>query len=148
MNKLIMRHLSNKERGLLASGHGDCVVYTVHTLIASNLKNPSQYVAFGTVNFSWSFVCGIIRHYCRIWNSDFARDMLLRIPISFWKPRFFAYAPYQPHFHIASNPYIILTKTHHYYTYPLLYANHFYMNPLKFLSPRQISERIMLTGIG
>jgi len=42
----------NKERGLLASGYGDCVVYTVHSLIASNLKNPSQYVAFGTVNFT------------------------------------------------------------------------------------------------
>lgn len=106
MKKLIMRHLSNKERGWLASGHGVivlCTLYMPTSLLIIKINPSSQYVAFGTVNFTWSFVCGIIRHYCRIWNPDFARDVLyvLRIPISFWKPRFYAYALYNAFFFLV-----------------------------------------------
>ena len=99
MNKLIMRHLSNKERGCWQVGMVIvlCTLYIPSLLLI--LKPPSQYVAFGTVNFTWTFLSAIIRHYCRILNSDFARHILLPIPIptSFWESRFFAYASNQIH---------------------------------------------------
>lgn len=74
-----------------------CTLYIPSLLLI--LKTLPSTSLLETVNFSWSFVPAIIPHYCRIWNSDFARNMFFPLPISFWKPRFFAYAH---HFHITS----------------------------------------------
>lgn len=118
MNKLIMRHLSNKERGWLASGHGVivlCTLYMPTSLLIIKINPSSQYVAFGTVNFTWSFVCGIIRHYCRIWNSDFARDVYM-------------YCEYQYHFENHDSTHMLYTMLFFFLVICSIHCSHFIIN--------------------